>query len=195
MNLKPSRGSLCKDATFFNAELTKPEPATPLTAEVGFCGVHSQIFFFFFFCRNSFVVFPECGSKALPSERRGPRARLTDDTVWLVLSFPHGASSSGPEPGLVFTHPTPSPGCCQPSAPGGLHGPRLTAPLGPPCAPPRRASSTFARVSACGWGGEPSSQARASFRKRTRQQPGRGWSPRGDVSYGASLTVHTFRLR
>ena len=135
MNLKPSRGSLCKYGTFFNAKLTKPKPATLLTAEVGFCGVHSQIFFFF--CRNSFVVFPECGSKALPSERRGPRARLMDDTAWLVLSFPHRASSSGPEPGPVFTHPTLSPGCCQPSAPGGLHGPRLTAPLHPPCAPPR----------------------------------------------------------
>lgn len=71
-------------------------------------------------------------------------------------------------------------------------GSRLPSTLPAPL--PGRVSSTFARVSACGWGGEPSSQARASFRKRTCQQSGRGWSPRGGISYGASLMVHTFCL-
>ena len=69
VNLKASRGSLCvRMRACFNAKVTKQNPGTLLTAELGFFGVCSQIFFF---AETGFVVFPECGSKALPRERRG----------------------------------------------------------------------------------------------------------------------------
>lgn len=56
----------------FNAKVTKQNPATLLTEELGFfwC-VFPDFFFVFLQKQTGFVVFPERGSKALPSERWG----------------------------------------------------------------------------------------------------------------------------
>ena len=149
----------------------------------------------FFFLQKQ-VLWSSLNVAPRPCQERGgaPWAWLTGNIAWLVLSFPHRANSSGPEPLSIFRHPSLSPGCRQPvlREPSTAQGSRLPSVL--PELLPGRVSSTFAQVSACGWGGEPCSQIRACFRKRICQQSGRGWSLRGPVSYRAALTVHTLHL-
>ena len=127
MNLKASRGSLCvRMGACFNAKVTKQNPATLLTVELGFFGVCSQIFFFF----QKQVLWSSLNVAPRPCQERGgaPWAWLTGNTAWLVLSFPHRANSSGPEP---LPDPSLSPGCRQPvlREPSTAQGSRLPSVL------------------------------------------------------------------
>lgn len=116
----------------------------------------------FFFLQKQ-VLWSSLNVAPRPCQERGgaPWAWLTGNIAWLVLSFPHRANSSGPEPLSIFRHPSLSPGCRQPvlREPSTAQGSRLPSVL--PELLPGRVSSTFAQVSACGWGGEPCSQIRA----------------------------------
>ena len=128
MNLKASRGSLCvRMGACFNAKVTKQNPATLLTVELGFFGVCSQIFFFF--SETGFVVFPECGSKALPRERRGSLGLAHRQHSLAGPELPSQSQLLRPR---APSRPLPEPRVPSASAPGALHGARLTAPLRPP---------------------------------------------------------------
>ena len=82
--------------------------------------------------RKGFVVFPERGSKALPSKRWGSQGLAHRQHSLAGPELPSQSQLIKPRAPFCLQTPLPEPKVPSASAPGALHGARLTAPLCPP---------------------------------------------------------------